>query len=374
MLTALAIENYRSLRSIVLALGPLTVITGANGAGKSSVYRALRLLAAVARNGAAAALAAEGGMPSALSATPRSKGVVSMHLGFASSDSGGGDFGYAIDLGLPQSVGPTMFGLDPEVKAEAVWSGPVLRPASLLVDRHGSSVRIRDERGDWVHHEHGLKPFDSMVSELADPRLAPELLSLRDRMRAWRFYDHLRTDAAAPSRFPQPGARTPVLSADGSDLAAALQTIREIGTGLEAAVSRGFPGAAVEIMNRDGWLEVSMRQPGLMRPLGAGELSDGTLRYLLLVAALLSPRPAEFLVLNEPETSLHPELLEPLAELIRSAAERSQVVVVTHSQVLVNALGRATGTGPIELVKTEGETVIRGKSVVDGPPWHWPKR
>ena len=369
MLTALAIENYRSLRSIVLELSPLTVITGANGAGKSSVYRALRLLAAVARNGAAAALAAEGGMPSALSATPRSKGVVSLHLGFASDD-----FGYAIDLGLPQGVGPTMFALDPEVKAEAVWSGPFLRPAGLLVDRHGSSVRIRDERGDWTHHEHGLKPFDSMLSELADPRLAPELLALRDRMRAWRFYDHLRTDAAAPSRFPQPGSRTPVLSADGADLAAALQTIREIGTGLDAAISRGFPGAAVEIADRAGWLEVTMRQPGLLRPLGAGELSDGTLRYLLLVAALLSPRPAEFLVLNEPETSLHPELLEPLAELIRSAAERSQVVVVTHSQVLVDALGRATGTEPIELVKTEGETVIRGKGAVDGPPWHWPKR
>ena len=369
MLTALAIENYRSLRSIVLELSPLTVITGANGAGKSSVYRALRLLAAVARNGAAAALAAEGGMPSVLSATPRSKGVVSLHLGFASDD-----FGYAIDLGLPQGVGPTMFALDPEVKAEAVWSGPFLRPAGLLVDRHGSSVRIRDERGDWTHHEHGLKPFDSMLSELADPRLAPELLALRDRMRAWRFYDHLRTDAAAPSRFPQPGSRTPVLSADGADLAAALQTIREIGTGLDAAISRGFPGAAVEIADRAGWLEVTMRQPGLLRPLGAGELSDGTLRYLLLVAALLSPRPAEFLVLNEPETSLHPELLEPLAELIHSAAEGSQVVVVTHSKVLVEALGHATGSEPIELVKTEGETVIRGKGAVDGPPWHWPKR
>ncbi len=364
MITTLAIENYRSLRSIVVELAPLTVITGANGSGKSSVYRALRLLAAVARNGAAAALASEGGMPSALSATPRSKGVVSLHLGFASDD-----FGYAIDLGLPQVVGPTMFELDPEVKAEVVWSGPLLRPATTLVERHGSSVRIRDERGDWMHHEHGLKPFDSMLSELADPRLAPELIALRDRMRAWRFYDHLRTDAAAPSRFPQPGSRTPVLSADGADLAAALQTIREIGTGLEAAITKGFPGAAVEIVNRDGWLEVTMRQPGLMRALGAGELSDGTLRYLLLVAALLSPRPAEFLVLNEPETSLHPELLAPLAELIRDAATRSQIVVVTHSQVLVDALG-----DPVQLVKTDGETAIRGKGLVDGPPWNWPKR
>lgn len=366
MIRTLAIENYRSLRSIVLELGELTVVTGANGSGKSSVYRALRLLASVARNGAAAALAPEGGMPSVLSATPRSKGVVALHLGFASDD-----FGYAVDLGLPQKVGTQLFGLDPEIKAEAVWSGPLLRPAALLVDRHGPSVRIRDEQGAWQHHELGLPPFDSMLSQLADPRLAPELLTLRDRMRAWRFYDHLRTDSAAPARFPQPGSRTPVLAADGADLAAALQTIREIGQGLDVAIDRGFPGATVEILSRDGWFDTTMRQPGLLRPLAAAELSDGTLRYLLLVAALLSPRPAEFLVLNEPETSLHPDLLAPLAQLIRDAATRSQIVVVTHSQPLVDALGAAA---TVELVKNEGETSIAGKGPLDGPPWHWPSR
>ncbi len=130
-----------------------------------------------------------------------------------------------------------------------------------------------------------------------------------------------------------------------------------------------FPGAKVEIENRGGWFETTMRQPGLMRPLGAAELSDGTLRYLLLVAALLSPRPAEFLVLNEPETSLHPELIEPLAGLIRNAAKYSQIVVVTHSQPLVDALGH-----PVQLVKHDGETSIAGKGMVDGPPWRWPTR
>ena len=364
MLTALAIENYRSIRSMVLGLGPLTVVTGANGSGKSSVYRALRLLAAVARDGAAAGLAREGGMPSVLTATPRSKGPVSLRLGFASDD-----FGYAIDLGLPQTVGPTMFQLDPEVKAEAVWAGALLKPSTALVERHHGAVRIRDEDGAWHAHERGVQPYDSMLSQLADPRLTPELLSLRDRLRAWRFYDHLRTDADAPARAAQPGSRTPVLAHDGRDLASALQTIREIGHGLDAAIDRAFPGSRVRIADRDGWFETTMQQPGLLRPLGAGELSDGTLRYLLLAAALLSPRPAEFLVLNEPETSLHPELVAPLAELIRDAASRSQLVVVTHSRPLVEALG-----DPVVLDKVEGETVIRGKGLVDGPPWAWPKR
>ena len=76
---------------------------------------------------------------------------------------------------------------------------------------------------------------------------------------------------------------------------------------------------------------LTMKMPGINRQLRAVEFSDGMLRYLSLVAALLSPRPAPFLVLNEPETSIHPELLKPLAELIARASHDSQVFLTTHS-------------------------------------------
>lgn len=103
------------------------------------------------------------------------------------------------------------------------------------------------------------------------------------------------------------------------------------------------------------------------------KLSDGTLRYLLWIAALLSERPAEFLVLNEPETSLHPDLLAPLGELIASAATRSQVVVVSHARALVDALA-AGGALVHELEKHAGETRLRGQGTLDAPLWYWPKR
>src|SRR5262249_33617258 len=156
---------------------------------------------------------------------------------------------------------------------------------------------------------------DSMLTHCADPREAPELLDLRDRMRNWRFYDHFRTDRDAPARRPQVGTRTPVLAHDGADLAAALQTIREIGarSELSAAIADAFPGSDISIASSSGYFEVQMTQHGLLRPLTAAELSDGTLRYLLLVAALLSPRPPELMILNEPETSLHGDLIAPLA-------------------------------------------------------------
>ncbi|HZN71288.1 MAG TPA: AAA family ATPase [Micromonosporaceae bacterium] len=395
MIATLAVENYRSLRRLVVPLGRLNVVTGANGTGKSSLYRALRLLADSARNGAVAALAREGGLPSTLWAGPEQvgrsvregrhplqgtvrTGPVSLRLGFA-----GDDFGYAIDFGMPvPTVGEnarhsSAFNLDPEIKAEAVWTGPVLRPATLLADRGGPAVRVRTDKGGWRIVHDGLRPYDSMLSEVADPVQAPELVVLRERIRSWRFYDHVRTDAQAPARAAQIGTRTPVLSHDGADLAAALQTIREIGdaAALDKAVDQAFPGSELEIAVQSGRFEVTLRQHGLLRALGSAELSDGTLRYLLWVAALLTPRPPALLVLNEPETSLHPDLVPPLADLIVTASVHTQVVVVTHSRPLVAALrDRADEAVVIELVKDFGQTQVLDQERLDEPPWYWPKR
>src|SRR5665213_3041155 len=113
-----------------------------------------------------------------------------------------------------------------------------------------------------------------------------------------------------------------------------------------------------------------MYQHGLLRPLKTAELSDGTLRYLLLVAALLSPRPPELMILNEPETSLHPDLLPPLARLIALAATRSQMIVVSHAEALVAALQDA-GARQIILVKQLGETQVPAEEAFT---WNWPSR
>jgi predicted ATPase len=388
MITTLAVENYRSLRRLILPLRRLNVVTGANGSGKSSLYRALRLLAESSRNGAVAALAREGGLPSTLWAGPERiersvregrhpvQGTVrtepvSLKLGFA-----GDEFGYAVDLGLPLPS-ESVFRLDPEIKRECTWSGPLLRPSTLLTDRSNTAVRVRGADGKWAKEVLAIRVFDSMLSELADPQRAPDLLVLRERIRSWRFYDHVRTDADAPARRGQIGTRTPVLSADGADLAAALATIAEIGDAdaLDTAIDRAFPGSRLGVASEGGRFEVRLSQPGLLRPLSGAELSDGTLRYLLWAAALLTPRPPELLVLNEPETSLHPALVAPLAELIVTGSAASQVVVVTHSRPLVSALeDRDPDVQVLELAKDLGETYLVDQKPLDQPPWHWPKR
>ena len=471
MLTAVAVSGYRSLREVVVPLHGLDVVTGANGSGKSSLYRSLRLLAGCGRGDVVGTLAREGGLESALWAGPatlggargrghavqgtRRKGPISLQLGFASDD-----FGYLVDLGLPQQSSgidagsPSAFLRDPEIKREVVWSGPVMRPGSVLVRRRWGVVETRagidaddgwdsgwgeddgDEGSEWEsdpvdvsgggsrraayrdpggagHGEAGtshgrssrgsrrsapgwteltrsLRPWESMLTELADPERAPELIRVRRMIRDWRFYDGFRADAGAPARTPQVGTRTPVLADDGRDLAAALQTIRENGRSeLDRAVADAFDGAILDVTVEGGRFDVALHQPGMLRPLGSAELSDGTLRYLLLVAALLTTDPPPLMVLNEPETSLHPDLLAPLARLVRAAAEQSQILVVSHSQALVRELGVAraeaedddevpVGLGSpargITLVKDLGETFVQGQGLLSTPPWNWGTR
>lgn len=387
MLQTLAVSDYRSIRDLAVTLSPLTVVTGPNGSGKSSMYRALRLLGETARGNLVSSLAREGGLQSTFWAGPETigaavragkhkvEGVVrsgpqQLQLGFNA-----GDFGYAIDLGFP-IAGASAFSLDPEIKREVIWSGPVLRPSAIMVDRRGPQIRAVNDEGNWEIVSNELSGFESMMTEFADPRSAPEMITVREKIRSWRFYDHFRTDAHAPCRQPQLGTYTPVLGDDGADLAAAMATIEEIGdtNGLAETIEDAFPGSSVETNVSQGWFEIAMRQHGLLRPLKAAELSDGTIRYLLLVAALLTPRPPGLMVLNEPETSLHPDLIPALGRLIMRAAKRSQVIVVSHNSRLVEALRDGGDASFIELAKEFGETSVANQSRLDKPRWEWPKR
>lgn len=385
MLHTFAVSNYRSLRDLKLKLEPLTLVTGANGSGKSNLYRALRLLQQAADGRLAEAVAQEGGIPSLQWAGPadtrsqqkrgiaiqgtRSSKALRVSIGF-----GADDLSYEIALGLPAGGNPaavSRFRLDPEIKSEHVWQSPPRRRGNTWLERDHGLATLRDADGEWQRLGAALTPSRSVLSELAEPQRFPEFFALRERLRGWRFYDGFRTDADSPLRQPRTSVQTNSLAHDGRDLAAALQTIVEIGDeeALHEAIDDAFPRSRLVILGDDARLEVALDTYGLLRPLRATELSDGTLRYLCLLAALQSPRPPDLLVLNEPEQSLHPDLLRPLARQIAKAAQRSQIWVISHAPALVSAIEDVANITAVQLVREHGETRIAGQGMLDEPVW-----
>lgn len=383
MYRTLAVSGYRSLRDVVVKLGDVTIVTGENGSGKSSLYRSLRLLAGCALGEVVGALAREGGLASALWAGPeslagarrtgltqptlRSK-PVAIKLGV-----GADGFSYLVDLGMPtsneRSRNPSAFIRDPEMKREEIWGGPVLRSTTAIAKRANGLIQVRDDDGPWRASPYAVGTHQSMLSNL------PEARALRDDLASWRFYDALRTDAAAPARQLQVGTRTWAMASDGSDVAAAIQTIIEYGKEpLDQYVDDAFPGSLVCVETKDeGIFDLTLRQPGMLRPLRSAELSDGTLRYLMLMAALTAPQRPPLIVINEPENSLHPSLLKPLGRLI--SASGTQIVLVTHSHSLISALeGGLNDLEIVELKKDTGETVVLDQGLLSRPTWVWGDR
>jgi predicted ATPase len=366
--------GYRSLRAIRFPLGRLSVFVGANGAGKTNLYRALQLLQASAAGTLSHELAAEGGMESALWAGPRKKhehahiSLMGRFVPPAEGDARSDDsFSYQVTVGLAPPKDSAAFQLEPQVKEETLTFHHGARPVRLL-ERKGRHVVARDDRGLRV--DVGVEPMasETALGSIAEPERFPDLELIRRTLLDWRFYHVLRTDRDSPLRRPCLAVTSPTLSSDGSNLAAVFATlvhIRQDTESLRKMIDDAFAGARLVVPppERSASFGMIFREfPG--RVFDASELSDGTLRYLALAGTLMAYRLPAFIALNEPETSLHPELLDPLARLIVEASSRTQIWLVTHSDQLAAALRKHGDLEPHTVVKRGGETWIQGLKLV----------
>jgi len=330
---SLHVEGYRSLTDVTVEFAQVTVIVGPNGSGKTNIYKALRLAHACGDGRVARTVVLEGGMPSIVYAGAR-RGEPKVELAIDL-----GSMSYEVCLATVGEGGP--FPKDPLIKrVQILLPGPPKRRVEML-DRAGATAFVRDSEGHRITFPATFYSSESILAQLMDVRQFPELVYVRETLRQMRFHHQLRSDDEAPARQPGLSTRTLAVSDDGSDLAAALMTIKREGDAqtLQRCVADAFDGAELKIREDDiGRLDFALRTPGVMRPLSARELSDGQLRFLFLAAALLSQRPPVMVVLNEPEASLHVDLLLALSELVAAAAARTQVVLTTHSSSLADAL------------------------------------
>ena len=361
ILRSMEAHRYRSLRAIRLDLGGVTVFSGGNGAGKSNLYKALRLLQAATSGRLSSEILAEGGMPSILwSGRWMRKEALQIRLVCELCDEDRAiDYRYELELGLPPPVSGA-FAHEPQVKREELSVTLGRRPA-ILLQRDRGHIRLRDDQGRLIDFDGEVLPSETAIAVIGDDGRSPEIAAFRRVLNGWRFYHALRTDAASPIRLPAPAATAPLLSEDGSNLAAVFATlahIREDRADLDRVVAAALGGARLQIP-----LPESELPDFPSRQFSARELSDGQIRFLTLCGALLSYRHPPLIALNEPETSLHPDMLEPLADLIALAAEKTQVWVVTHSVPLADAIASRTGQRPDIVEKIDGETRLRDRAL-----------
>jgi len=354
MLRTLHFRGYRSLRDFRMRLGRVTVVSGENGVGKSNVYQALGMMQRLAAGEFAAAIAAEGGLPSVLWAGDLRKNEPRRISWELQHD----DFRYEMECGMiPATPGdPSLFKTDPDVKLESLRHAG--NSGRIIARRKGCSIELRLPNGKMETLPLPTLAPESMLSEVRDSVHHPELMAVRETLLAWRFYHHFSTSAQSVLRQGVIGSWSPVLAENGANLAATLQTLIESrrSAPLDEAVEHAFPGCQWSPVDDAGRFQLRLLRPGLKRWLEAAELSDGTLRFFCLCAALLTPKPPPLMIINEPEASLHPDLMPPLAQLVAQASAETQILVVTHSSQLAREISERCKAKVVELVVYEGET------------------
>jgi predicted ATPase len=365
LLRSMFAANYRSLRSIRMDLAGVNVFIGENGVGKSNLYRALQLVQAAVRGNLAYEIAAEGGMASALwSGRRRDEKNFRIKLEVEVLDEERAvTFRYRVEAGLRPPKAAAGFAFEPQVKAEELSVETGSRPVTM-VKRTGPGIMVRGERGRMEEYPEQAMTSETAISLLGDAGHYPEVGTFRRMVDGWRFFHGFRTDRDSPLRRPCLAVTSPLLDQDGGNLAAVFATLvhtRGDTVELDRAVAAALGGAKLQVPDPGEYAEFGLVFPDFPKRLfQPRELSDGQIRFLGLAAALMSYRQPPLIALNEPEASLHPDMLPPLADMIGEASRSSQIWIVTHSEQLASAVEERCGVRPKRVIRKDGATWIEG--------------
>jgi predicted ATPase len=356
------VAGYRRLQDLELELRPLNVFIGANGVGKSSLLEVMALLAASAQGRLQATLSDFGGIGSVIT-----HGRQDLAIGLRLAANGAAA---PVDYDLALKIGALAYGVEHERLTQQ--HDPNANAPFKHIDSHHGDIRYYEldskklVRPTWEH-----QPFETSLAQVPRMFQAPE--HFRQVLASSTLYHALDVSPRAPVRLPQPMRPARYPGIDGEDLYACLYSLREsardrfevIEDTLKAAFPTferlEFPPVAA------GTITLAWRDRDYIQPLYPHQLSEGTLRFLWLLTLLQSPDLPAVILIDEPEVSLHPEMLRLLADLMREAAQRTQLFVATHADRLVRFLE------PGELVAMDlgehGEAVATRADELDLQDW-----
>ncbi len=320
MIKRLKIEGYRSLKSIDWAPGPLNVLIGPNCSGKSNLLKALALLSHAAKGGFKRKVLQEGGT-GAIVWDNEKEGHILFYFDADEIrlESGAvlkGPFSYSLAIErLAKSA-------DYKIYSERLLMGPASWPVESsplgdsvtpsLSEMKFSSV-LKQEYGEGQYH------FSNYVSN-------------------WQIHHDFRSDKSAPIRSDVVAGFEKWVDSDGENVTRLLHTLyannREFRRELSDSMRAAFGDEHEELIfapTADGRVQMRIKWASLKKPQPAYSFSDGTLRYLYLMAILLNPEPPPLICIDEPEAGLHPSMFPLVAEAAMQAAEKTQVILTTHS-------------------------------------------
>jgi predicted ATPase len=379
--------DKRLLRSIrarnILSFGPesevlellsLNVLIGPNGSGKSNLIDVISLLRAA---------------PGNLLEPIQAGGGIAEWLWKGADGPPRAEIDATIDyphgpMPLRHRMEIAMVGQRAELVDEAVENEHPSRPGEsepyfyYRYQRGRPVLNVKMDPGSTGRAHRELRREDlavdqSVVAQRKDPDSYPEITYLGNIYNRIHLFRELNLGRGAPPRKPQP-ADLPAdfLQVDAANLAMVLNDLEHRGN-LRAQIVQRLKEADSSIEDFStrvlgGTIQLFLHFQGVRSPVPATRLSDGTVRYLCLLAALCHPEPPQLLCIEEPELCLHPDLLPVVAELLIEASHRTQLIVTTHSDVLVDGLS-AVPEAVIVCEKANGSTRMVRKSSEELAKW-----
>jgi predicted ATPase len=365
---SLTVEGFRSLKSQTWYPGHLNVIIGPNASGKSNLLRVLDMLNASAQRRLGAYIQQEGGLSPLL--WDGNVEQIETRVQFEEA--------LIYEADEPPSREHAIYGL---ILARLGMTGAYQIDQEFLElvvnDSQSRSTRVLDRTPrrahifppDSAYLEAGgisVPEYETFLSVAAGPFVPNELINdIQSELAAWRIYHDFQTHRKANIRAPQVTRAETQVDPDGQNLISVLHTLyttsRDFKEEIDNAMRSAFGEDFEEIVfppAADQRTQMRIRWRSLKREQSAADLSDGTLRFLFLLAVLANPSPPPLIAIDEPETGLHPSMLPIVAEYAREASNRSQVILTTHSPEFLDAFGEdVPSTTVVEW--RDGETLLR---------------
>jgi len=361
--TELHIQGYRTLKDVRWQPGALNVVIGPNASGKSNLLKFLRLVSASARAGLNDYVLREGGMGAILWDGQGEQ--LAFRLLAGEPELPVEHFEYSASLRRLGSG--ASFVVDEEALVGLFRKGGSVKPGAVHLMRTAVEARYHQPGQFSSLDPKELSASETLLGQLSGPTpQAPEIRNFRQFLAGWSIYDDIHTENGTAIRRAVTSRFDERLDADGQNLASVLHTHYtndvdfkdRIDEAMRAAFGQDYRGLAFPPA-ADQQIQLAVQWGVPKRPQSAASLSDGTLRFLCLLAVLCQPNPPGLIAFDEPETGLHPRMMRIVAEMAEDAALRTQLLFTTHSAAFLDGFSKETPPTTTVMSLEDGQSELK---------------